>query len=1299
MDSRVLSLQKQSQDLEPISQPVASGSAANPFPEGPVKLARAKTGPASNPKRFDLEPLTSTLANGSEQHRPVKKPRSSSAYIKTQRNKVLLRELKDGPANSAGKDDSDSALQRKYPNIAVVPTGAEFSTGVATAAVEIIDPDDRGTRYENKLSKPQPSYHPNAEANANDCSLESINESQSQSHFQVLDTNLPPLISRPVIVKCEANDSLPLRPFSADAALSILKLGVKTMDPGLLRLQKQPTIKGPDGVYFKSCKSKSAEPRIPATPCPAAITEALTRRGDPSDTCSSLNGSTAVLNPTSAINSASSVTISAETGSLLPQYAPKDPVSKIQFLESVETIGASIESMGMDRGPNRIILKSLDEGMNEKPAGKTKAQSGRFSPSKGSKERLAPDARKIPTQTRQPNHKQPALPKKADAPAKKSTETLAPLKVSNKTALGTSLTASEENIILSAAKVLAKQVEQRRRMWRYSTMTEEKRIAYFKNKMRVEEMMKRVRPEKRVVTETKTLVDELPVTEQPNQLEAPVSAVSITKAPKEITKEPTSLEKYIAGLEDTQPPERALHELRAQFVKDFTKMERRAMQEYQNYFDMQLRSVDAIPRSMVRSFSVAETLNMAWRCYQYFQSLPHALVPHAVALNLLLISETEWSLQEKLSEIQKVTAKLPKETFLVLKSAFTHLCRIAVAQKLEPENLFQAVSNAFAPVLFRVPSRQNSIYREEKYLAKLYPDISQQDRATFSTAQAPPAYPRSYDSLSNWKGDNSDCVQPDENGKGGRSTATYRQRGTQASRTVRVSIQSGALASSVMGAAAAPEIDNLWEGNQAEAGGDGARGFRSDSTAQALQRVSSIPLPVLGASSKGEEHPEEDDDEREEEQFNEWVRNQMQEASRIYKERKWKESNESIASLANASASASTLADLTSLSASEPRLAQSSLPGSLQGSLGSLAAAPSELGNSQSLIAESQEEKLESSFYLALSVKDAQIASSQITALLTILEEDSNTSVRSTSSADALIQMPENVVAERFGSKTSQRETSKVAGSEVTALPTPTASRRETIVASNTPRVTATTIGGDISSRRETQTKAQSTGHTARASTKTKAIAQYDASLDFKIESERSLATGLFAEYRCSTALGGILEIILQNMDTVFDWNMQIERERHAAAAAPKKTAEAAPKENVQLGPNAREGENVFGVAHIFASFNDTFVHVTDLTGRETIVRVTGGMKVKADRDESSPYAAMLAAQDVAARCKEIGITALHIKLRATGGTGSKSPGPGGQSALRALARAGMKIGRIEDVTPIPTDSTRRKGGRRGRRL
>ncbi|AQK57416.1 40S ribosomal protein S14-3 [Zea mays] len=94
-------------------------------------------------------------------------------------------------------------------------------------------------------------------------------------------------------------------------------------------------------------------------------------------------------------------------------------------------------------------------------------------------------------------------------------------------------------------------------------------------------------------------------------------------------------------------------------------------------------------------------------------------------------------------------------------------------------------------------------------------------------------------------------------------------------------------------------------------------------------------------------------------------------------------------------------------------------------------------------------------------------------------------------------------------------------------------------------------------------------------------------------------------------------------------------------------------------------------------------------------IQLHGGMKVKADRDESSPYAAMLASQDVTQRCKvlsycgkihllsELGITALHIKLRATGGNKTKTPGPGAQSALRALARSGMKIGRISKHADI----------------
>jgi small subunit ribosomal protein S14e len=77
----------------------------------------------------------------------------------------------------------------------------------------------------------------------------------------------------------------------------------------------------------------------------------------------------------------------------------------------------------------------------------------------------------------------------------------------------------------------------------------------------------------------------------------------------------------------------------------------------------------------------------------------------------------------------------------------------------------------------------------------------------------------------------------------------------------------------------------------------------------------------------------------------------------------------------------------------------------------------------------------------------------------------------------------------------------------------------------------------------------------------------------------------------------------------------------------------------------------------------------------------------------------MLAAVDVVKGLKSVGINAIHIKIRARGGVATKTPGPGAQAALRALARNGLKIGRIEDVTPVPTDSTRRKGGRRGRRL
>ncbi|MEM2920797.1 MAG: 30S ribosomal protein S11 [Candidatus Bathyarchaeia archaeon] len=124
-----------------------------------------------------------------------------------------------------------------------------------------------------------------------------------------------------------------------------------------------------------------------------------------------------------------------------------------------------------------------------------------------------------------------------------------------------------------------------------------------------------------------------------------------------------------------------------------------------------------------------------------------------------------------------------------------------------------------------------------------------------------------------------------------------------------------------------------------------------------------------------------------------------------------------------------------------------------------------------------------------------------------------------------------------------------------------------------------------------------------------------------------------------------------------------------------------------------------WGIVNIYSSYNNTIIHMTDLSGAETIARASGGMVVKASRLESTPYAAMQAATIVAQTAKDKGITSIHIRVRAPGGHGMKTPGPGAQPAIRALARSGFQIGRIEEVTPIPHDGTRRPGGRRGRRV
>lgn len=125
-----------------------------------------------------------------------------------------------------------------------------------------------------------------------------------------------------------------------------------------------------------------------------------------------------------------------------------------------------------------------------------------------------------------------------------------------------------------------------------------------------------------------------------------------------------------------------------------------------------------------------------------------------------------------------------------------------------------------------------------------------------------------------------------------------------------------------------------------------------------------------------------------------------------------------------------------------------------------------------------------------------------------------------------------------------------------------------------------------------------------------------------------------------------------------------------------------------------------WGIAHIFASYNDTIITITDITGSETIAVSSGGQVVKASRLESSPTAAMSAARAAAETAKEKGLQGVHVRVRGRGGhNGPNNPGPGAQAAVRSLARAGLRIGIIEDVTPLPHGGCRKKGGKRGRRV
>jgi small subunit ribosomal protein S11 len=123
-------------------------------------------------------------------------------------------------------------------------------------------------------------------------------------------------------------------------------------------------------------------------------------------------------------------------------------------------------------------------------------------------------------------------------------------------------------------------------------------------------------------------------------------------------------------------------------------------------------------------------------------------------------------------------------------------------------------------------------------------------------------------------------------------------------------------------------------------------------------------------------------------------------------------------------------------------------------------------------------------------------------------------------------------------------------------------------------------------------------------------------------------------------------------------------------------------------------------IVHVHASKNNTIVTATDLSGAETFARATGGMVVKSGREERTPFAGGQIARRIANVLKERGITKVDVLLRGKGGhRGQKSPGRAASSVIKILARSGIKIRRIEDVTPIPHGGSKPPGGKRGRRV
>lgn len=138
-----------------------------------------------------------------------------------------------------------------------------------------------------------------------------------------------------------------------------------------------------------------------------------------------------------------------------------------------------------------------------------------------------------------------------------------------------------------------------------------------------------------------------------------------------------------------------------------------------------------------------------------------------------------------------------------------------------------------------------------------------------------------------------------------------------------------------------------------------------------------------------------------------------------------------------------------------------------------------------------------------------------------------------------------------------------------------------------------------------------------------------------------------------------------------------------------QETKEKLPKEK-------KDKKKAEAIIDIYTSFNNTIVHVKDMSGK-TLTKVTGGMVTKHGRLKANPTIAMFIAKRVEENLKELDVDSLYFRIRAK--TGNPAPGPGANAIIKSLSRGGFKILNILDVTKLPRGGPKKKGGRRGRRV